>query len=181
MPSSHLILCRPLLLLPSIPPSIRLFSNESTLCMRWPKYWSFSFSISPSNEHPGLFPLEWTGWPCLFFSTLWGNLGGSTSLWDFFCWEVDDLKLIQWGSGPGLPWTVLSSTPGCRGFSHLSDSYPRIFYPRTPGAITVLGTVPLFPRHCGSWRPARPLRWSCSQPLGGSSLWAHPGTCWAFL
>ena len=54
MPSSHLILCHPLVLLPPIPPSIRVFSNESTLCMRWPKYWSFSFSISPSNEHPGL-------------------------------------------------------------------------------------------------------------------------------
>ena len=54
MPSSHLILCRPLLFLPLIPPSIRVFSNESTLCMRWPKYWSFSFSIIPSKEHPGL-------------------------------------------------------------------------------------------------------------------------------
>ena len=54
MPFSHLILCRPLLLLPTIPPSIRVFFNESTLHMRWPKYWSFSFSISPSNEHPGL-------------------------------------------------------------------------------------------------------------------------------
>ena len=54
MPSSHLILGHPLHLLPSIPPSIRVFSNESTLCMRWPKYWSFSFSISPSKEHPGL-------------------------------------------------------------------------------------------------------------------------------
>ena len=54
MPSSHLILCRPLLLLPPIPPSIRVFSNESTLHVRWPKYWSFKFSISPSNEHPGL-------------------------------------------------------------------------------------------------------------------------------
>ena len=61
MSSSHLILCRPLLLLPPIPPSIRVFSNESTLCMRWPKYWSFSFSISPSNEHPGLisFRMDW--------------------------------------------------------------------------------------------------------------------------
>ena len=61
MPSSHLILCCPLLLLPPIPPSIRVFSNESTLCMRWPKYWSFSFSISPSNEHPGLisFRMDW--------------------------------------------------------------------------------------------------------------------------
>ena len=54
IPSSHLILCRSLLLLPPIPPSIRVFSNESTLHIRWPKYWSFSFSISPSNEHPGL-------------------------------------------------------------------------------------------------------------------------------
>ena len=61
MPSSHLILCHPLLLLPPIPPSIRVFSNESTLHMRWPKYWSFSFSISPSNEHPGLisFRMDW--------------------------------------------------------------------------------------------------------------------------
>ena len=58
MPSSHLILCRPLLLLPPILPSIRVFSNESTLRMRWPKYWSFSFSISPSNEHPGLISLR---------------------------------------------------------------------------------------------------------------------------
>ena len=61
MPSSHLILCRPLLLLPPIPPSIRVFSKESTLCMRWPKYWSFSFNISPSNEHSGLisFRMDW--------------------------------------------------------------------------------------------------------------------------
>ena len=61
MPSTHLILCRPLLLLPTIPPSNRVFSNESTLRMRWPKYWNFSFSISPSNEYPGLvsFRMDW--------------------------------------------------------------------------------------------------------------------------
>ena len=61
MPSSHLILCCPFLLLPPIPPSIRVFSNESALCMRWPQYWSFSFSISPSNEHPGRisFRMDW--------------------------------------------------------------------------------------------------------------------------
>ena len=61
MPSSHLILCRPLVLLPPIPPSIRVFSNESALHMRWPKYWSFSFSIIPSKEHPGLFSfrMDW--------------------------------------------------------------------------------------------------------------------------
>ena len=61
MPSNHLILCHPLLLLPSIFPSIRVFSNESALCIRWPNYWSFSFNISPSNEHPGLisFRMDW--------------------------------------------------------------------------------------------------------------------------
>ena len=61
MPSSHLILCRPLLLLPPLPPSIRVFSNGSTLRIRWPKYWSFNFSISPSKEIPGLisFRMDW--------------------------------------------------------------------------------------------------------------------------
>ena len=62
MPSNHLILCYPLLLLPSIFPSIRVFSNESVLCIRWPKYWSFSFSVSSSNEYSGWSPLELTGW-----------------------------------------------------------------------------------------------------------------------
>ena len=62
MPSNHLILCRPLLLLPPIPPSIRVFSNESTLHMRWPEYWSFGFSISPPNEHPGLISFMEIDW-----------------------------------------------------------------------------------------------------------------------
>ena len=63
VPSNHLILCLPLLLLPSIFTRIRVFSNQSVLCIRWPKYWSFSFNISPSNEYSGLrFPLGWTGW-----------------------------------------------------------------------------------------------------------------------
>ena len=66
MPSSHLILCRPLLLLPPIPPSIRVFSNESTLCMRWPKYWSFSFSIILSKKMPGLiFRMDWLDLPAV--------------------------------------------------------------------------------------------------------------------
>ena len=62
MPSNHLILCQPLLLSPSIFPSIRVFPNESDLRIRWPKCWSFSFSISPSNEHSGLISFRWTGW-----------------------------------------------------------------------------------------------------------------------
>ena len=62
MPSNHLILCCPLLLPLSVFPSIRVFSNESVLCIRWPKYWSFSFSISPSNKYSGLIPLGWIGW-----------------------------------------------------------------------------------------------------------------------
>ena len=65
MPSNHLILCRPLLLLPSVFPSIRVFSSESALRIRWPKYWSFSFSISPSNDHPGLISFRMDGWVSL--------------------------------------------------------------------------------------------------------------------
>ena len=71
MPSSHLILCHPLLLLPPIPPSIGVFSNKSTLRMKWPKYWNFSFSISPSNEHPGLISFRID---CLDFLTVQGPL-----------------------------------------------------------------------------------------------------------
>ena len=69
MPSSHLILCCFLLLLPPIPPSIRVFSNESTLLMRWPKYWSFSFSIIPSKEHPGMISLQSKGLLRVFSNT----------------------------------------------------------------------------------------------------------------
>ena len=71
MPSNHLILCRPLLLLPSIFPSIRVFSNESVLCIRWPKYWSFSFNISPSNEHSGLISFRMNR---LYFLAVQGTL-----------------------------------------------------------------------------------------------------------
>ena len=70
MPPNHLILCYPLLLLPSIFPSIRVFSNESALHIRWPKYWSFSFSTSPSNDYSGWFPLGWTGLMSLLSKTL---------------------------------------------------------------------------------------------------------------
>ena len=70
MPCSHLILCCPLLLLPSIFPSTRVFSNESAVHIRWPKYWSFSFNISPSNEHPWLISLGWTGWISLLSKRL---------------------------------------------------------------------------------------------------------------
>ena len=67
MPSNHFTFCHPLLLLPPVPPSIRVFFNESTLRMRWPKYWSFSFSMSPSNEHPGLisFRMDWLDLPAV--------------------------------------------------------------------------------------------------------------------
>ena len=68
IPSSHLILCHPLLLLPPVSPSVRVFSNESTLCMRWPKYWSFSFSISPCKEIPGLISLSFKNFDCNYIS-----------------------------------------------------------------------------------------------------------------
>ena len=77
MPSSHLILCRPLLLLPPIPPIIRVFSNELTLHMRWPKYWSFSFNISPSDEHPGLISLQSKGLSRVFSNTTVQSINSS--------------------------------------------------------------------------------------------------------
>ena len=78
MPSNYLILCHPLLLLPSNFPSIRVFSNESVLRIRWPKYRSFSFSISPSNEHPGLISFGWTGWISLQSKGLSRVFSGNT-------------------------------------------------------------------------------------------------------
>ena len=89
MPSSHLILCRPLLLLPPIPLIIRVFYNESTLPMRYPKYCSFSFSIIPSKEHPGLISLEWTGWISLQSKGLSRVFSNTTvQKHQFFCAQV---------------------------------------------------------------------------------------------
>ena len=98
MQSSHLILCRPLLLLLPIPPSIRVFSNESTLHMRWPKYWSFSFSISPSNEHPGLVSFRMTGWVSLQSKVLSRVFSNTTvqkhqffgAFWDWAVWAFSE-------------------------------------------------------------------------------------------
>ena len=78
MSSNHLMPCRPLLLMPSIFPSIQVFSNESALHIRCLKYWSFSFNIRPSNDHPGLTPLEWTGWISLQSKGLSGVLSNTT-------------------------------------------------------------------------------------------------------
>ena len=78
MPSNHLILCRPLLLLPPICPSIKVFSNELVFPIRWPKYWSFSFNISPSNEYSG-FPLGWMGWISLLSKGL-SRVSSSTTI-----------------------------------------------------------------------------------------------------
>ena len=98
MPSSHLILCRPLLLLPPIPPSIRIFSNESTLRMRWPKYWSFSFRISPSNEHPALisFRMDWLDLRShSLFQGIFLTQGSNPGLLHFWVSFVMILKVFQ--------------------------------------------------------------------------------------
>ena len=101
MPSSHLILCRPLLLLPPIPPSITVLSNESTLHMRWPKYWSFSFSIIPSKEIPGLisFRKDWLE-SILLSSQGYGFSSGHVWMWELDCEE-------GWAPKNWCFWTVL--------------------------------------------------------------------------
>ena len=89
MPSNHLILCCPLLLLPSIFPSITAFTNKSALCIRWPKYWSFSFNISPSNYHSGRPPLGWTGWISLQSKGLSRVFSNTTvQKHQFFCTQL---------------------------------------------------------------------------------------------
>ena len=116
MPSNHLILCHPLLLLPPIPPSIRVFSNESALRMSWPKYWSFSLSISPSNEYPGL--VSRYNLLCVHCDWFYGN-GYWTQKEETWCWFYNDLGQItpiQWSlTFPICKMSLLITT-----FCHLS-------------------------------------------------------------
>ena len=132
MPSSHLILCHPLFLLPPIPPSIRVLSNESTLRVRWPKYWSFSFSIIPSKEHPGL----------ISFRMEEGQIipPGEDSRVQFV-WQSQpswsgSFQHLQPGPGPkGSPRKCLSLSSGASQ-SHWKKAFPFLsFYWLLPGAV----------------------------------------------
>ena len=114
MPSNHLILCHPLLLLPSICPSIRVFSNESALCIRWPKYWSFSFNISPSNEYSGLisFRMDWVDLLTVQFSVF--SLSFLSLSLPAFKWPSLThvaLLMIWWNKqfkySQDIPWSII--------------------------------------------------------------------------
>ena len=113
MPSNRLILCRPLLLLPSIFPSIRIFSSESVLCIRWPKYWGFSFNISPSNEYSGLISLGRTGWISLQFKGLLTSFSEASVLWSlaFFIVQLFTSSHDYWKNHSfdymGLCWQII--------------------------------------------------------------------------
>ena len=165
MPSSHLILCCPLLLLPPIPPSIRVFSNESTLRMRWPKYWSFSFSISPSKEHPGLTPfrMDWLDLLAVqgTLKSLFQHHSSKASIlrWSaFFTVQLchpymtarsrcEELRPWQrsWGRRLGIrkggiepqesPWKFLSIYPQ-------NQSLPTFCFVLSPTPLTLRGAVP---------------------------------------
>ena len=134
MPSSHLILCRPLLLLPPIPPSIRVFSNESTLRVRWPKYWSFSFSISPSNEHPGLTSFRMDQLDLLAAQ---GPLKG---LPQHHMWHVC-VQLLSHVQLSVTPWTVAHQAPLSMGFSRREYGNGLPF--PSPGHLPNPGTKPV--------------------------------------
>ena len=132
MPSNHLILCCPLLLLPSIFPSIRVFSNESVLCIRWPKYWSFSFNISPSNEHPGLifFRMDWLDLLAvqgILKSLLQHHSSKATILLDsaFFIVQLSHPYMTT-GSFPykELLWVISRFPTRCKEKNKNSFSYP---------------------------------------------------------
>ena len=126
MPSSHLILCHPLLLLPPVPPSIRVFSSDSALHMRWPKYWSFSFNISPSNEHPGLisFRMDWLN---LFsvqgtLNTLLQHHSSKASIfWHsaFFTVQLSHPHTTAGKTRALARWTIVGFLRYCLGWSQL--------------------------------------------------------------
>ena len=140
MPSNHLILCRPLLLLPSIFPSIRVFSNESPLRIRWPKYWSFSFSISPSNEHPGLisFRMDWLDLLAvqgMLKSLLQHHSSKASILWHsaFFIVQLSHPYMITGKIIALTRWTFVD-----KGMSLLFNKLSRvviIFLPRSKGIL----------------------------------------------
>ena len=136
MPSSHLILCHPLLLLPPIPPSIRVFSNESTLCMRWPKYWSFSFSIGPSNEYSGLisFRMDWLELPAVqgtLKSLLQCHSSKASIFWHsaFFTVQFSHLYMTIGKTTALTRWTFVDKVMSLR-FNMLSRLV-RAFLPRS--------------------------------------------------
>jgi len=171
MPSNHLILCYPLLLLPSTFPSIRVFSNESALCIRWPKYWSFSFNISPSNEHPGLisFRMDW-----LDLLAVQGTL---TSLLQHHSSKASILRcsalelshpyvLYRWATGEGL---VIVFSLGCYRLFLLM----RVYAGGTTGKEF---TCQLRRRSPGSGRPfgggnGCPLQYSCLENPMDRGAW----------
>ena len=132
MPSNHLILCRPLLLLPSIFPSIRVFSNESAFCTRWPKYWSFSFSISSSNEHPGpiSFRIDWLDLLAVqgtLKSFLQHHSSKASVLWcsAFFTAELCSVVSDSlWPLGLYSPWNSPGQNTGVGSLSLLQGIFP---------------------------------------------------------
>ena len=137
MPSSHLILCRPLFLMPPIPPSIRVFSNESTLHMRCPKYWSFSFNISPSNEYPGLisFRMDW-----LDLLAVQGTLKESSPTPQFKCINSLVLSFLYSPTLTSIEWVMPSS--------HLILCRPVLLLPPNPPSIRVFSNAS---RLCMRW------------------------------
>ena len=133
MPSNHLILCRPLLLLPSILPSIRVFSNESVLHIRWPEYWHFSFSISPSNEYSGLisFRIDWLDLQGTFKSLLQHHSSKASVLWcsDFFIVQLSHPYMTTGTTIAFTRWTFVGKV-----MSLLFNMLPRLiltFLPRS--------------------------------------------------
>ena len=172
MPSSHLILCRPLFLLLPIPPSIRVFSNESTLYMRWPKYWSFSFSISPSKEHPGLISLRMDWLDLLAVQETLKSLlqhhssKASVLRWSAFFMVQLLLPYMTTGKTIALTrWTFVGKV-----MSLLFNMLSRLvitFIPRSNGDIIYLPLSYKSEGETSFWRETVPISW----PQHGSSYY----------
>ena len=160
MPSNHLILYCPLLLLPSIFPSIMVFSYESALHIRWPKYWSFSFNISPSNEHPGQISLGWTGWISLQSKGLFFFLIFIFTLFCFtiLCWFCHTLTRIShgctWVPNPEPPSHLLPHTIS---LGQPSAPVPSILYPALNLDWRFISYMILYMFQCHSPKSSHPL------------------------
>ena len=146
MPSSHLILCHPLLLPPPVPHSIRVFSNESTICMWWPKYWNFSFTISPSNEHSGLisFRMDWLDLLAVQ-GPLKNLLQHHSSKASVLQCSTESLKvnLLSCVRLVTTPWTVAHQAPPSMGFSR-QEYWSGLPFP-SPGDLPDPGIEPRSP------------------------------------
>ena len=178
MPSYHLILCHPLLLLPPIPPSIRVFSNESALCMRWSKYWRFSFSLSPSNEHPGLISCR-MDWLDLFavqgtLKNLLQHYSSKASIvWRSAFFTVQISYPLSWWCHPTILSLVIPFSSRLQSFPSSGYFLRSQFFASGGWSIGVSASASVLPMNTQDWSPFVWTGWISLQSKGLSRVFSN--------